>query len=97
MTSAPHPIDTSGIQLSPEILELTEVLAEHVHNHWVRLRMSEGWKHGPERMDKEKRHPSLVSYADLPDSEKQFDRTTALETLKAIIALGYRIENSAGW
>jgi ryanodine receptor 2 len=33
-----------------------------------------------------------VSYADLPDSEKQYDRNAAMETLKAIVALGYRIE-----
>jgi hypothetical protein len=33
-----------------------------------------------------------VPYAQLPDSEKQLDRNTAIETLKAIVALGYRSE-----
>jgi hypothetical protein len=30
----------------------------------------------------------------LPDTEKQYDRATAIETLKAIIALGYRIKRA---
>jgi hypothetical protein len=37
-------------------------------------------------------HPSLVPYQNLSDDEKQLDRNAAIETLKAIIALGYRIE-----
>ena len=28
----------------------------------------------------------------LPESEKQYDRNSAMETLKAIVSLGYRIE-----
>ena len=37
------------------------------------------------------RDPCLVPYADLPESEKEYDRNTAMQTLKAIIALGYGI------
>ena len=44
------------------------------------------------RDDAAKKHPDLVPYDDLPESEKHYDRDTAMETLKAIIALGYRIE-----
>ena len=36
-------------------------------------------------------NPNLVPYVELPDSEKEYDRSTVFETLKAIIALGYRI------
>jgi len=32
-----------------------------------------------------------VPYADLTDAEKEYDRRAAMETLKAILALGYRI------
>jgi len=35
---------------------------------------------------------SLVPYEELPESEKEYDRSTALETLKAMIARGYRVE-----
>jgi len=34
----------------------------------------------------------LVPYEDLSESEKEYDRKTALETIKAIIALGYRVK-----
>ena len=91
MSYHPQPIDTSAIELSPEILALTERLAENAHEIWAAGRLAEGWTYGPQRDDARKQHPCLVSYADLPDSEKQYDRNAAMETLKAIIALGYEI------
>jgi hypothetical protein len=51
--------------------------------------MAEGWTYGPERDDQTKKHPCLVPYDELPDSEKVYDRKAAMETLKAIAALGY--------
>jgi hypothetical protein len=87
----PSPIDTSGVTLTDEIAELTERLAENTHDLWARQRMAEGWRYGPKRDDTAKEHPDLVPYGDLPDSEKEYDRKTAMETLRAIIALGYRI------
>ena len=90
----PTPIDTSQVTLSPEVLELTEQLAEHAHDIWARQRLSDGWTYGSERDDKNKHHPCLIPYADLPDTEKQYDRNAALDTLKAIIALGYEIRRS---
>jgi hypothetical protein len=32
-----------------------------------------------------------ISYEELPESEKEYDRNAATQTLKAILALGYRI------
>jgi len=90
----PRPIDTKTITLSPEILSLSERLAEHAHDVWARRRLEEGWTLGPKRDDTGKQHPCLVPYSALPESEKQYDRATALETLKAITALGYRIEKA---
>ncbi len=81
--------------LSPEVLELTEKLAEHAHDIWAQQRLSDGWTYGPERDDNKKHHPCLVPYADLPDSEKQYDRNAALDTLKAIVALGYEIDRGS--
>jgi hypothetical protein len=88
----PNPIDTGAIRLPDDLLALTERLAENAHDHWAALRMAEGWTWGPRRDESTKQHPDLVSYDDLPESEKQYDRNSALETLKAIVALGYRIE-----
>jgi hypothetical protein len=90
----PRPIPTSGVSLSSDILELTELLARNAHEIWAQQRLAEGWKHGPRRDDAAKQHPSLVPYEDLPESEKEYDRNAALETLKAILTLGYHIEKS---
>lgn len=92
MTYKPQPIDTANINLSKEILELAECLAENVHDLWAKQRMAEGWTFGSERNDSGKRHPDLVPYQNLPESEKAYDRMTVIETLKAIFSLGYRIE-----
>ncbi len=88
----PKPIDTSFVELPSELMELTERLAENAHDNWAKLRFAQGWTWGPERDDAAKKHPDLVPYAALPESEKEYDRKTAMETLKAILALGYRIE-----
>lgn len=40
-------------------------------------------------------HPGLIAYEELSEVEKQYDRNTALETLKTTRSLGYRIEPTA--
>jgi len=92
MTYHPKPIDVSKVKLPAGLNELTERLAENVHDLWAIGRMKDGWKHGPRRDDQAKTHPGLVSYAELSESEKAYDRATALGTLKAILALGYSIQ-----
>ena len=90
----PRPIETSGIALPGEIKHLTELLAENAHDVWARERLAAGWTWGSSRDDAHKRHPCLVPYKELPESEKVYDREIAQGTLKAIIALGYRIEKA---
>ena len=87
----PKPIDTSAVTLTPDLLQLTERLAANAHDVWAQRRMAEGWTYGPQRDDAAKKHPDLVPYDDLPESEKEYDRDSAMNTLKAIIALGYEI------
>lgn len=88
----PKPIDTSKIVLDEEILDLQELLAKNVHENWAKQRLEQGWRLGPERNTRRRETPCLVPYEDLPEVEKDYDRTTSQETLKAILALGYRIE-----
>jgi len=90
----PRPIDTSRVKLTDDILELTELLARNAHDIWARQRLADGWRYGPQRDDAKKEHPSLVPYEELSESEKVYDRQAAMETLKGIIALGYRIEKA---
>ena len=88
----PNPIDTSKIELPEELLALTERIAENVHENWSAGRIADGWRYGEIRSDEEKTTPCLVPYSELTEREKDFDRITALQTLKLIIALGYKIE-----
>ncbi len=88
----PEPINTSQVELPEPLVDLTEKLAENAHDNWAAMRMKDGWTWGPERDDKLKKHPDLVPYDELSQSEKQYDRTAAMETLKAILSMGYRIE-----
>jgi ryanodine receptor 2 len=91
MNYIPNPIDTSKIEISQDILELVEKLAENTHDIWAKQRMSQGWTYGERRDDVKKTTPCLVSYNELPDSEKEYDRNTALETIKVMLSLGYEI------
>lgn len=87
----PKPIDTSHITLPEDILALTEKIAENVHENWSAERIAEGWTLGEVRDDEKKTTPCLVPYSQLPEEEKEYDRKTALQTLKMIVALGYKI------
>jgi len=94
-TYTPRTIDTANIRLSADLEELVEKLAENNHDHWARKRIEEGWRYGQRRDDREKHHPDLVPYDQLPESEKEYDRKTVVETLKAITALGYEVKKRA--
>ena len=87
----PHPLDTKDVMLSDEILALTEKIAENVHEVWASGRIAEGWTYGETRDDEKKTTPCLVPYSELPESEKEYDRNTAMETIRTIIKLGYKI------
>ena len=87
----PSPVNTRDIALPASLVELTEQIAENVHENWALSRIREGWVYGPQRNDAKKTTPCLVPYAQLSEAEKDYDRNTALETLKLILALGYKI------
>ncbi len=87
----PQPIDTSNIELDDELLKLRELIAANVHDVWAVGRINEGWTLGDVKDPNKKTTPLLVPYDELPESEKEYDRNTAYETLKLIIKLGYKI------
>jgi hypothetical protein len=91
MTYQPRPLDTSKVTLPSGLEELLEFLAENTHDLWAKQRISEGWIYGPTRNDARKEHPDLVPYNQLSETEKAYDRNTAIQALKAIVARGYRI------
>lgn len=91
MNYNPNPIDLSDVTLDSSLESLVEALAENVHDTWAKGRIDDGWIYGPERDDTKKHHPCLVPYNQLPDSEKEYDRNTAMSTLKFIVKNGYII------
>jgi hypothetical protein len=90
----PKPLPTTGVDVSSEILELTELLAKNTHEVWAQQRLADGWRYGARRDDGAKEHPCLVPYDNLPESEKEYDRKIALETIKTILVLGFRIHRT---
>jgi hypothetical protein len=88
----PAPLDASRITLSREVSDLRDLLARNAHERWAKLRMEAGWRYGSDWNDAGKKHPGLVPFEELPESEKEYDRQTALETIKTLLALGYTIE-----
>ena len=90
-TYQPHPIDTSKVELTASMEALTELLAKNVHEVWSAGRIADGWQWGEQRDDARKLHPCLVPYDQLPESEKEYDRNTVLQTIKTILQLGYTI------
>ncbi|MCH5299431.1 MAG: Ryanodine receptor Ryr [Ruminococcus sp.] len=88
----PKPIDTSDVKLTDDLLELTEMIAENIHDVWAKGRIEEGWTYDAKKDGEKKTNPCLVPYDELPETEKEYDRNTTLETLRLIIKLGYEIK-----
>ena len=53
--------------------------------------MNEGWTYGSVRNDALKQHPDLVPYEDLTEGEREYDRATAMNSIKLLLKLGYKI------
>ena len=94
MSYVPRPIETDAVDLSKDQESLIEQLAANAHDVWARERMSNGWTWGQARDDAAKKHPCLVPYEQLPESEKVYDRQMVIQTIKAALALGYRIDRA---
>ena len=88
----PQPIDTSDIQLPEELTPLLEAMAKNVHEIWAQERINQGWTYGEKRDNALKHHPCLITYEDLSEEEKVYDRNTSVETLKLILKLGFKIK-----
>ena len=92
----PHPIDVDSIPLDGDLEELQEAIAENAHDVWAKARINEGWSYGKERDDSNKLHPDLIPYTALPDSEKEYDRIMAFNTIKLVKKLGFDIVKRNG-
>ena len=90
-TYRPKLIDLKHVELPSCLDELREAIAENAHDTWAMERQSEGWTYGHKRDDSKLETPDMVPYSQLPESEKQYDRIMAEDTLKLLTALGYNL------
>lgn len=88
----PQPINLVAIQLTDDLIELREAIAENAHEVWAAARKKEGWTYGKERDDASKKHPDLIPYSSLPDGEKEYDRQMAINTIKLVKRLGWELK-----
>ncbi len=87
----PQPLDLSDVELEDELIELREAIAENAHEVWAKARKKEGWTYGPKRDDEKKYHPDMRPYHSLPESEKEYDRQMAINTIKLVKKLGWNL------
>ena len=53
---------------------LVDAVAKNAHEVWAQQRMADGWTYGKVRDNNAKKHPMLIPYEDLPESEKAYDK-----------------------
>ena len=87
----PSPIGLDDVELSEDLSELQEAIAENAHEIWAKNRRDQGWSYGPERNDQKKETPDMIPYCNLPECEKLYDREMAMQTLKLVKKLGFEI------
>lgn len=87
----PHPIRLDDVEVEDELLELREAIAENAHEVWAETRRNEGWTYGVVRDDNKKQHPDMLPYNRLPESEKEYDRLMAMNTIKLLKKLGWKL------
>lgn len=87
--SSGHAADDAPLE--PELGVLVEAMAEDVHNEWMAGRIEAGWQYGAKRDDDLKQHPCILPYEELSQEEREYDRRTALATLRFIQRMGFRV------
>lgn len=82
------------VKLSSELEEDIEKISENIHRVWAEQRTKQGWSYGEVYDAEKKKHPCLIEYNALSETEKDVDRATVIGTIKNLILLGYKIEKN---
>jgi len=72
-------------------IEEVEIMAIMEHNRWIEEKVRKGWKLGPERIEDEKIHPSMVCWQELSESEKEKDRISVRIIPSIMSEVGFEI------
>uniref|UniRef100_A0A182IRU9 Uncharacterized protein n=1 Tax=Anopheles atroparvus TaxID=41427 RepID=A0A182IRU9_ANOAO len=92
----PQPIDTTAVQLTNDLNQIVQKFSEHYHDAWASRKLENGWTYGDQWSDSSKTHPRLKPYNTLGENERERYREPVRESLKALLALNWRIEHSEG-
>lgn len=90
----PHPIWLDDVEMEDELLELQEAIAENAHEVWAEARQREGWTYGPFHDEDKKQNPDMIPYNLLPETEKDYDRFMAMNTIKLVKKLGWELRKT---
>ncbi|XP_034076913.1 LOW QUALITY PROTEIN: ryanodine receptor 3 [Gymnodraco acuticeps] len=90
----PKPINTANISLPEKLEYIANKYAEHSHDKWSSDKVSAGWKQGDSLDDQAKTHPLLKPYKALSEKERETYRWPVKESLKSMLAMGWKIERS---
>ncbi|BFZ07812.1 hypothetical protein BsWGS_10847 [Bradybaena similaris] len=88
----PKPIDTSRVNLTQSLESAVSKYAEHFHDCWAVKKIELGWQFGNTYDDDRKIHPLLKPYHLLDDKSKSRYLKPARESLKAMLAWGWTLE-----
>ena len=86
-------VKTDASALVPFVIaeDVVERLAEIEHGRWNVERLLEGWRLGPTKDAKARVSPYLVSWSDLPDSIREYDRAFIRAIPSTLAKHGYEV------
>ena len=81
------PAGGSAVTVDPRD-QRVERLAKREHERWLRRKLKTGWRYGDPRDDARRLHPSVRAWEELPEDERDKDRTQVLGLPRIVEAAG---------
>jgi hypothetical protein len=87
-----HPSEDEAIVMEVDAFDsLCEEIAKAQHQQWVKERTDAGWRYGDQVSHKEKTHPMLRQWSDLPKKYRKIDKSTPKVFLEQLNKQGYSV------
>ncbi|KAH0622519.1 hypothetical protein JD844_024895, partial [Phrynosoma platyrhinos] len=90
----PQPVDTSNITIPEKLEYFINKYAEHSHDKWCMEKFANGWIYGETYSESSKVQPLMKQYKLLSEKEKEIYRWPIKESLKTMLAWGWRVERT---
>jgi hypothetical protein len=69
------------------------LMARMEHDSWCQRKMEQGWRYGPEKDPARKTNPSLISWDELPEVEKEKNKAYIRDLPRLLARAGFQIES----